>query len=77
MMENNINRINAVSACMRKIDHCVLNNKKKRIGYLQYLSNDSDFSGTDSGGEGEHIYAYWGPTLSASTLRRLWRTLFR
>ena len=31
---------------------------------------DSDFSGSDSNGEeGEDVYAYRGPTLSASTLR--------
>ena len=34
----------------------------------QLLDNDSDFSGSDSNGEGEDVYAYQGPTLSASSL---------
>ena len=35
----------------------------------QLFDNDSDFSGSDSDGEEvEDIYAYWGPTLSTSSL---------
>ena len=36
----------------------------------QLFDDDSEFSGSDSDGEeGEDVYAYRGPTLSASTLR--------
>ena len=55
---------------MRKIDHCVLNNKKIKIGYLQYLSNDSDYSGTDSGGEGEDILCLLGTNFECFYFER-------
>ena len=36
----------------------------------QLLDDDSDFSGSDSEGEGgEDVYAYRGPPVSASILR--------
>ena len=35
----------------------------------QPFNDDSDFFGSDSNEEGEEVYAYWGPTLSTSTLR--------
>ena len=34
----------------------------------QLFDDDSDFSGSDSKGEGEEVYTYWGPTLSARRL---------
>ena len=30
----------------------------------QLFDDDSDFSGSDSNGEGEGVYAYQGPTMS-------------
>ena len=45
----------------------------------QPLDDDSDFSGSDSDGEGEDVYTYRGPTLSSSTLReeKIWITFFQ
>ena len=49
----------------------------------QLFDDDSDFFGSDSEGEegeGEDVYAYRGPTVSASTLREeenLNNTFFR
>ena len=37
----------------------------------QLFDDNSDFTGSDSGGEeGEEVYAYRGPSFSASTLEQ-------
>ena len=37
----------------------------------QLFDDNSDFTGSDSGGEeGEEVYAYCGPSFSASTLEQ-------
>ena len=43
---------------------------------LEHLFDDnSDFSGSESEGEGEEVYAYQGPTVTY--ISRIWTTFFQ